>query len=69
MAFCNVCKNNITTTATPVDLELHEKYNLVRSFSEPTNTIVLLVSHEHPGCIKFDSSCLLRWWKVLGKLN
>jgi hypothetical protein len=50
-------------------LELHKKYNLVKSFSEPTNKIVLLVSHEHPGCIQFDSSCLLRWWKVLGKLN
>jgi hypothetical protein len=68
MAFCNVCKNNITTSAIRTNLDLHKKHNLLNQLSEPTDKIVLMVYHEHPESVQFDPKCILQWWNVLGKL-
>jgi hypothetical protein len=68
MAFCNLCKSNITTSANPVDLDVHKKYKILNHFSEPTDKIVLMVYHEYPDCVQFNPNCVLQWWSVLGKL-
>ena len=68
MAFCDTCKNNITTTAIPANFAFLEEYGLMPTVSDPTNKIVLRVRHKHPDCITFDPTCVVQWWKVLGKL-
>jgi hypothetical protein len=68
MDFCNRFKNNITTTASPANFAFLEQYDLMGRVSAPTDKIVLRVRHTHPECLEFNPTCILQWWKVLGKL-
>ena len=66
--YCNYCKNNITTTAIPGNLDQKRRFGLSHTISIPTNEIKIRVTHEHPECDVFEQDFARIWWQVLGKL-
>jgi hypothetical protein len=68
MKFCKHCKNNISCTAIPANLEHLRRFGLFHTISNPTDTIKIRVSHDHFGCSIFEPEFAKIWWQVMGKL-
>jgi hypothetical protein len=68
MKFCAHCKNNISCTAIPANLERLRRVGLFHTISNLTDTIKIRVSHDYPGCNIFEPEFAKIWLQVMGKL-